>query len=108
MRMQAIFTLKPYKLLEVIRISTPGFGMMKVCMEDTEICNYDGKPVTIEKGTNIHIPVYSIHNDPRYYHNPNVFNPERFDEDLCPDARALRDKGIFLPFGNGPRICLGK
>lgn len=90
-----------------MRISTPGFGITKVCMEDTELLNVDGKPVMIEKGTNIHIPIYSIHNDPRYYHNPNVFNPERFDEELCPDAKALRDKGVFFPFGSGPRICLG-
>lgn len=69
--------------------------------------NYNGKPVTIEAGTVVHIPIYSIHNDPDYYPNPSKFDPERFDESHCSDLKTLRDEGIFFPFGHGPRMCLG-
>lgn len=75
-----------------------------MCTEQTELINYDGNPVTIEKDTVIHIPVYSIHNDPEYFPDPTTFNPDRFES---ADLKELRDKGLFFPFGHGPRMCLG-
>lgn len=92
---------------ETLRISVPGFGISKVCTEPIELINYDGKPVTVEPGTIVHIPIYSIHNDPELHPNPDHFEPERFDSDRCPDLKTLRDEGIFFPFGHGPRICMG-
>lgn len=75
-----------------------------MCTEQTELVNYDGKPVTIDKDTVVHIPVYSIHNDPEYFPNPMSFDPDRFE---YVDVKLLRDKGLFFPFGHGPRMCLG-
>lgn len=92
---------------ETLRISVPGFGISKVCTEQIELINYDGNPVTVEPGTIVHIPIYSIHNDPELHPNPDHFEPERFDSDRCPDLKTLRDEGIFFPFGHGPRICMG-
>lgn len=92
---------------ETLRISVPGFGISKVCTESIEFNNYNGKPVTIEPGTIVHIPIYSIHNDTELHPNPGRFEPERFDADRCPDLKTLRDEGIFFPFGHGPRICMG-
>lgn len=89
---------------ETLRISPPGFIITKVCTEQTELTNYDGQAVTIEKGTVVHIPVYSIHNDPNYFPNPSCFNPNRFES---ADLKMLRDKGLFFPFGHGHRMCLG-
>ncbi|XP_050527991.1 uncharacterized protein LOC126898087 [Daktulosphaira vitifoliae] len=60
--------------------------------------------LVIEKGTQVIIPVYSIHMDPKYYPDPNTFNPERFDV----KEKAERPNCTYLPFGDGPRICLGK
>lgn len=92
---------------ETLRISVPGFGISKVCTESIELTNYNGKPVMIEPGTIVHIPIYSIHNDPDLHPNPDQFEPERFNSDRCPDLKTLRDEGIFFPFGHGPRICMG-
>ncbi len=41
--------------------------------------------------------------DSKYYPDPLVFNPERFG----PDAKANRNPYTYLPFGQGPRNCLG-
>lgn len=89
---------------ETLRISPPGFTITKVCTEPIELDNYNGKPLTIEKGMVVQIPIYSIHNDPDLYPNPRAFNPDRFDG---VDLKLLRDEGKFFPFGHGPRMCLG-
>lgn len=89
---------------ESLRISPPGFTISKVCTESIDLENYDGNAVTIEKGTVIQIPIYSIHNDPDLFPNPHIFDPDRFDG---VDIKQLRDDGKFFPFGQGPRICLG-
>lgn len=43
---------------------------------------------------------------PEYYPDPLFFNPERFDEQHG-GVKAFRDRCVLLPFGDGPRICLG-
>lgn len=58
----------------------------------------------IEPGTSVVIPVHGIHSDPEYYPEPENFNPENFSE----ENKNRRHKCTFLPFGEGPRICLGK
>lgn len=58
----------------------------------------------IEKGQQLIIPVHSLHNDPEYYPDPEVFDPERFS----PEQTAKRPSGTYLPFGDGPRICIGE
>lgn len=89
---------------ETLRISPPGFTITKVCTEPIELENYNGKPLKIEKGMVVQIPIYSIHNDSDIYPNPHIFNPDRFDG---VDLKVLRDEGKFFPFGHGPRMCLG-
>jgi cytochrome P450 len=60
--------------------------------------------VKIEKGQRVFIPLLSIQHDPDYYHDPKEFLPERFDDGIKP----FLDRGVLLPFGHGPRECLGK
>lgn len=60
--------------------------------------------VLIEKGTSIQLPIYAIHHDGSLYDDPNEFKPERFESISVND---LRKSGIFLPFGDGPRRCIG-
>ncbi|KAL5236030.1 hypothetical protein ACI65C_003440 [Semiaphis heraclei] len=58
----------------------------------------------IEKGQKLIIPTFSIHRDPKYYPDPLKFDPERFSM----EQKSQRPNGIYLPFGDGPRICIGK
>ncbi|BES87461.1 cytochrome P450 [Nesidiocoris tenuis] len=57
--------------------------------------------IRIEKGTNVVLPTISLHYDPNYFPEPFKFKPERF-EGQGPI------KGSYAPFGDGPRICIGK
>ncbi|XP_050303567.1 probable cytochrome P450 6a23 [Anthonomus grandis grandis] len=59
--------------------------------------------LTLNKGTNVVIPILGIHMDPEYYPEPTKFDPERFSE----EAKALRPGCTWLPFGEGPRSCIG-
>ncbi|XP_055890415.1 cytochrome P450 3A24-like [Biomphalaria glabrata] len=59
--------------------------------------------VTIPKGAAVLIPIFSILTDPRYYPDPERFDPDRFSE----ENRAGRDPMTFIPFGYGPHLCIG-
>ncbi|MCA1245111.1 cytochrome P450 [Massilia sp. MS-15] len=58
---------------------------------------------TIPARTMFMIPVFLMHQDPRWFPEPQAFRPERF----APDAPAI-PRGAFMPFGAGPRVCLGQ
>lgn len=59
--------------------------------------------IVVKKGQFVNVPVYSIHHDEKYYPDPEKFDPERFNKQNVAD----RDPYTFLPFGAGPRICIG-
>ncbi|XP_047993677.1 cytochrome P450 6B5-like [Leguminivora glycinivorella] len=58
--------------------------------------------ITIDEGVKIMIPTQAIHNDEKYFDEPEKFNPERFN----PENKQNR-KYIYMPFGEGPRACVG-
>lgn len=60
--------------------------------------------IIIPGGTTILIPIYSIHHDPQYYTDPEKFLPERFSD----DNKEQIKKYTYLPFGDGPRTCIGQ
>lgn len=60
-----------------------------------------GTDLVIEKGTAIYISPLAIQNDEKYFPEPQRFIPERFKENV--NAERL----IHLPFGYGPRMCIG-
>ncbi|XP_011706940.1 PREDICTED: cytochrome P450 9e2-like, partial [Wasmannia auropunctata] len=45
-------------------------------------------------------PSYSLHRDPKYYPHPDKFDPNRF-------LNGNVDNSVYMPFGIGPRICIG-
>lgn len=60
--------------------------------------------LVIEKETPIFVSVWGMHSDPEYFPEPEKFIPERFDKAKI----QARPEYSYLPFGDGPRICIGK
>lgn len=61
------------------------------------------RPLTLEAGTCIWLPVYAIHRDEKLFPKPDVFDPERFSKDNKYNIQS----GSYFPFGVGPRDCIG-
>lgn len=55
-------------------------------------------------GTDVVVPIGGVHRDPRHWDAPLEFRPERFLDD---EAGRERHRMAYLPFGTGPRICIG-
>ncbi|XP_076679139.1 putative cytochrome P450 6a14 [Andrena cerasifolii] len=85
---------------ETLRKYPPGAFLLRKSMCDY---TFNGTKVTIPKKTFVWIPVLGIHRDPKVYPNPDAFIPERFDD----DAVAARNPMHYMPFGDGPRNCIG-
>lgn len=84
---------------ESLRKYTPGNVLMRRCTKDYKV---PGTDLTIERGKYCFIPMHAIHNDPEYFPEPEKFDPDRF----APEAVKARNPFTFLPFGEGPRICM--
>ncbi|XP_014476305.1 PREDICTED: cytochrome P450 6a2-like [Dinoponera quadriceps] len=82
---------------------TSGGAMGKVCTEEFELKGSDGLRCRVKPGTKIIISVFGLHKDPKYWPDADVYDPERF----AANRRAEIKKFTFLPFGEGPRACVG-
>lgn len=91
---------------ETTRICPFPFPIWKTCTESIQLTDYDGRTVQIDQGTKLILPVTALHHHPDYFVDSEEFNPDRFLS-TTNDAKTLKDAGIFTPFGNGPRICMG-
>jgi len=60
--------------------------------------------VNIPKGTNIGIVIYALHHNRKYWKDPEVFDPERWN----PDTMEERDPYLYVPFSAGSRNCIGQ
>lgn len=58
----------------------------------------------ITHGMPVYVPVYAIQRDPKYFTDPEKFDPERFSV----ENKANVKSGTHFPFGGGPRICIGE
>ncbi len=83
---------------EVMRHYPPAWMTMRRTIEDDEIGG-----VLVPKNTTVLIPYYFAQRMPEFWERPDEFYPEHFE----PAAAAKRHKGAYLPFGLGPRKCIG-
>ena len=84
---------------EVLRLYPPLLTTNRQALKDDVIGGY-----AIPAGATISISPYVLQRDPRYWDNPEKFDPERFG----PDAVGERPRFAYFPFGGGPRLCIGK
>jgi cytochrome P450 len=82
---------------EALRIYPPVYILPREAKEDVVI---GGKRV--KKGATVHVATFVIQRDARWFHDPLRFQPRRFEAE-----DAIR-RGAFLPFGAGPRACIGR
>lgn len=88
---------------ETIRMNPPLGDLVKVCTKEVDIKGSNGQSCRVLPGTMIFTSVRGIHMDEEFWNDPQTFDPERFGADKKGDIR----KFTFLPFGEGPRICVG-
>lgn len=91
---------------ETTRLEPFAIPIWKTCTETIELEDYDGRTITVEKGMIVTLPMDALHRHPDYYQNAEEFEPERFDRS-SDNAKKLKEAGVFMPFGNGARSCLG-
>ena len=87
-----------------MRISPPVARNDRLCIKDWEDTAGDFGGMKIKKGTIIRFPYHVVHHNPEYWPEPEVFNPERF---LNEEANNIKPF-TWLPFGSGPRQCIGR
>jgi cytochrome P450 family 6 len=90
-----------YVVSETLRKYPLEASIFRVCKKAYKIPD---SSVQLDEGTKVLIPVYAIHHDPKYYPDPERFDPNRFTD----ISKSTRQHFTYLPFGEGPRVCIGK
>ncbi|XP_049294622.1 probable cytochrome P450 9f2 isoform X1 [Anopheles funestus] len=88
---------------ESLRLWPPAPMVDRYCNRDYTFDDGEGLRFKLEKGVTVMIPVAGLHSDPKYFPDPKRFDPERFNE----ENRHKINPGAYLPFGVGPRNCIG-
>ena len=83
---------------EAMRLYPPAPIIPRIAAEDVTLGDRQ-----LAKGTPVYIPVYAVHRHQLIWDNPAAFDPDRF----APDKTRQLHRGAYLPFGAGPRICIG-
>lgn len=84
---------------ESMRLYPPVFAVARKAAADTRIGDY-----FVPAGSEVALWIYMAHHDPRWFPQPETFDPERFAD---PES-VQRMKNAYLPFGLGGRTCIGK
>ncbi|XP_049285220.1 probable cytochrome P450 6a14 isoform X2 [Anopheles funestus] len=85
---------------ETLRMYPPVPQLIRVATQPYAVA---GTNVTLDRDTMLMVPIYAIHHDATIYPDPKRFDPDRF----ATDALHSRHTHAFLPFGDGPRNCIG-
>lgn len=83
---------------EALRLYPPAWGFSRQAMADDELGGYQ-----LPRGWIAFVIPYVLHRLPALWQKPETFEPERFG----PDRAAEHPKFAYLPFGAGPRQCIG-
>jgi len=86
-------------LAEALRMYSPAWVVGRRVLSDYKIDRY-----LLKRGDIVLMSQAVMHYDPRYWDNPEEFDPERW----TPEAEAARPKFAYFPFGGGPRVCIGE
>ncbi|KAL3273877.1 hypothetical protein HHI36_015303 [Cryptolaemus montrouzieri] len=92
-------------LSESLRKWPPTLATDRQCVKPYTIKpeNSHENPIHLTTEDSIWVPTYALHHDPRYWKNPEKFDPERFS----PENKGKIVPYTYLPFGVGPRNCIG-
>ncbi len=85
-------------LHEALRLCPPAAVTSRMALRDIEVDGYH-----VEAGTMLVVGIYALHRDPARWDHPLNFDPDRFN----PQNSEGRDRWQYLPFGAGPRSCIG-
>jgi cytochrome P450 len=85
-------------LHEALRLCPPGAGTPRLLKKDLAVDGYRA-----EAGTVAVVSFYAMHRDPKLWNDPLTFDPDRF----LPERSQGRSRWQYLPFGGGPRSCIG-
>jgi cytochrome P450 len=86
-------------IMEVMRLYPPVWVMSREAAQDTEVAGYP-----VKAGNGVVFSQWVMHRDPRYFDDPEVFNPDRWENDFVKKIPTF----AYFPFGGGSRICIGK
>jgi cytochrome P450 len=84
---------------ETLRLYPPGWLLTRRSTSASPIGDFE-----LAAGTDVLVSPYLVHRHPRYWRDAGRFDPDRF----LPDAVASRSRFAYLPFGLGPRACIGE
>jgi cytochrome P450 len=82
---------------EALRLYPPAYGIFRVARKSDVAGG-----ITIPKGAIVMVAPWLLHRHRRFWRDPDRFDPTRF----LPGA-AQPDRFVYLPFGIGPRVCIG-
>jgi cytochrome P450 len=83
---------------ESMRLLPPVWGFERQALEDDVVLGH-----RIRRGHIVGVSTWTLHRMPQYWDNPEGFDPDRF----LPEAKKARPRFAYVPFGAGPRICVG-
>ena len=81
---------------ETLRLYPPAAFLSRTAQKDDELCGR-----AVRRGDTVILPIYALHRHKKLWSDPDRFDPDRF----APGHQT--DRFAFLPFGDGPRICIG-
>lgn len=81
---------------EALRLYPPAGIISRTAQKHDTLCDREIRP-----GDTVMVPIYALHRNALLWDNPDAFNPDRFAN------RKAIQRYAYLPFGDGPRICIG-